>query len=80
MFSHLSNSDLSNFEELEALGTLDTAIANATERRRSSAKSEDAPAELLSEDAAQVMGGIVSKSVVLPPTTCGIIACEPDLL
>jgi hypothetical protein len=77
MFSHPKKSDLSNFEELEALGTLETAIANATERRRNFAQSEDAPAELLAEDAAGVMGGMRSTS--LPPGhTCGIVSCEPD--
>jgi hypothetical protein len=78
MFLHQKRSDLSNFEELEASGTLETAIANATERRRNFAQSEDAPTELLAEDAAGVMGGMVSAS--LPPGhTCGIVACEPEL-
>lgn len=77
MFSHPKRSDLSNFEDLETLGTLDAAIANATERRRSFVQAEDAPAELLAEDAAAVMGGMVS--VKLPPGhTCGIVACEPE--
>lgn len=78
MFSHLKNSDLSNSEELDALGMLDTAITNAAERRRNFAQSDDAPTELLAEDAAVVMGGMFS--VKLPPGhTCGIIACEPEL-
>jgi hypothetical protein len=73
MFSHLKNSDLSTFEELEALGTLDTAIANATERRQSFEQQEDSPAALLAEDAAQVMGGMLPIG-----HTCGMVACEPD--
>jgi hypothetical protein len=80
MFLHLKNSDLSTFENLEeALDTLEVAIANATERRHNFAQQENVPSELLCEDAAQVVGGMVSKSLLPPPTTCGIIACEPEL-
>jgi hypothetical protein len=68
------NLEFRNLDELENLGLLEDAIANASERRNSSAN-DDSLSELLAEEANSVMGGLAGSQCI--GATCGMRPCEP---
>jgi hypothetical protein len=70
-----SNSKFNSLDELENLGLLDNAIANATERRN--VAQQNALPELLDKEASSVMGG-QSVIKIFPPYTIGLIAQDPQ--
>jgi hypothetical protein len=73
-----SSSGFSNFDELENLGLLEDAIANAYERRNI-AQQDDSLSELLDEEASSVMGGLATVSLRFkPPIVVGLIAQDPQ--
>jgi hypothetical protein len=77
MFSPKLNLEFRHLDELENLGLLEDAIANASERRNSSVHQDDSLSELLSEEANSVMGGLAGRPCI--GATCGMRPCEPLL-